>query len=361
MYNLAIGLSNIAKCEILEVTTLNDILEDLTIVILTRGRERILAKTLDFWNSNGIKTVVVHNSFNPIDVKSKIQGSIYEVSNLSYAQRAGMAAAFIVTEFAIICNDDEVYIPSALRNMIKILKNDNDLVSVGAQCLAVSKYGKLISGLLIYQDMANYENLHNNARERLELHLDIDVNHIGAMFRVMRSIHMKILLISFKMCDGISTPYIHEVTTEILLNIYGKSLYISEIYWIRNWIEPPIMHENWDRKLYFHIWWEEEKYFGQRDKWIKMIEALSKESLSSQDLRFVLQKNYKIRKFKELNEKNKPKPRFHFLSPDLKYAIKKFIHYGSLPESVEASLLNAKSSGLKVDVIAIKNAIKTLL
>ncbi len=338
-----------------------DPLENLTIVILSRGREAILTRSLDYWNSNRIKTIIVHNSDNPICLKSGVHGSVYLNSLTSYGERAGIAAKLINTEFAILCNDDEVYVPSALRNMISNLTGSDDLVSVGGQCLAVSEYGPIICGFLIYRDMNNYKNLCNDPFDRLEYHLDISANHIGAMFRMMRSVHLKNLLISFKMCDKISTPYIHEATSEILLTLYGKSVYINEIYWIRNWIEPAVQHGKWDRKLYFHIWWESEKYLHQKIAWIQILNEMIAPLINPKELEHILETNYKIRKLKELNELNNKKSYSHFLPSNLKYRVKRLLRIGKIPQSLDACLLEAQFSEIKIDEIAISNAVRVLL
>lgn len=338
-----------------------DPLENLTIVILSRGRETVLTRSLDYWNSNRIKTIVVHNSDNPICPKSRVQGSVYLNSLTSYGERAGIAAKLLNTEFAILCNDDEVYLPSALRNMISNLIGSDDLVSVGGQCLAVSEYGPLICGQLIYRDMNNYKNLYNDPFARLEYHLDISVNHIGAMFRMMRSIHLQNLLIIFKMCDNISTPYIHEATSEILLSIYGKSLYINEIYWIRNWIEPAVQHGKWDRKLYFHIWWESEKYLDQKIAWIRILNEIIDPLINFKELEQILETNYKIRKLKELNELNNKKSYSRFLPSNLKYGVKRLLRMSKIPQSLDSCLLEAQFSKIKLDEIALSHAVKALL
>lgn len=336
-------------------------LHDLTIVILSRGRERILGKCLDFWNSNGIKTVVIHNSNHGIKQKSKIDGSVYIISNTSYAVRAGIAANLITTNFAIICNDDELYIPSALEKMIMKLNENNELISVGAQSLAVSKYGPLTTGSLIYRDMVSYSNLYENSLDRLMHHLDFDKNHIGAMFRMLRSGTMIDLLTALKMNDQISTPYIHENTSEILLAVYGKTLYLNELYWIRNWQEPKVQHNNWDRKLYFHMWWEGLEFTEQKAKWLIIVSAFSLGRIKPEDFAEILERNYKLRKTKELHEKKSSKKQTRFQLYYVKYLAKKYILHSNLPLSLDTELASLKLLGIQIDEKAIRKIVKILI
>lgn len=340
---------------------MDDHLQDLTIIILSRGREQILMKSLNYWNSNGIRTVVIHNSEIGIDQNTKVEGSVYLTSITSYAVRAGIAANYLATNFAIICNDDELYIPSALKGMISKLSENSELTSVGAQSIAVSKYGKRVTGTLCYTDMWQYENLHETAKDRLEHHLDFSKNHIGAIFRMFRAETMKDLLNSLSFCDQIATPYIHEATSEILIAIYGKSLYINEIYWIRNWKEPEVQHKNWDRKLYFYMWWEGIDFIEQRKKWINILVNCSLGLIELNDIGEILEKNYKLRKVKELNEKIKRKKNINILSTDLKYQLKRFLVPNKLPVTIEIELTRAESVGMRLDKKEIDKIIKILI
>lgn len=340
---------------------MDDHLKDLTIIILSRGRERILSKTLDFWNSNDIRTVVIHNSEIGIGQKTEVEGSVYLTSTSNYAVRAGIAATYIATNFAIICNDDELYIPSALEKMILKLNENVEFTSVGGQSLAVSKYGAIITGTLCYKDMWQYENLHETPIDRLSHHLDFSKNHIGAMFRMLRVGTMIDLLNSLKFSDEISTPYIHEATSEILLTIYGKSLYLNEIYWIRNWQEPEVQHKNWDRKLYFHLWWEGIEFSEQRAKWIAILVKFSLGLIELKDFGEILEKNYKLRKVKELHEQEKRKKGVNILSTDLKYLLKKFFLPKKLPIPLEIELAHIKSLGIGIDEKEIDKIIKILI
>jgi hypothetical protein len=340
---------------------MDDHLKDLTIIILSRGREQNLSKSLNFWNSNGIRTVVIHNSEIGIEQKTEVEGSVYLRSNTSYAVRAGIAATHITTNFAIICNDDELYIPTTLNKMILKLNENIGLTSVGAQSIAVSKYGDMTTGTLCYTDMWQYENLYEAPIDRLMCHLALSKNHIGAMFRMLRVKTMIDLLSSFKLCDEISTPYIHESTSEILLTIYGKSAYINEIYWIRNWQEPEVQHKNWDRKLYFQTWWEGVEFTEQRAIWIKILIKFSSGLIELKDIGEILEKNYKLRKVKELHEQAKRKIGVNILSTKLKYRIKKFFLPTKLPLSLEIELARAKTLGIQLDEIEIHKIVKILI
>ena len=245
--------------------------------------------------------------------------------------------------------------------MILKLNENIEFTSVGGQSLAVSKYGAMITGTLCYKDMLQYENLYDKPIDRLEHHLDSSKNYIGAMFRMLRAATMIDLLTSIKYSDEISTPYIHEATSEILITIYGKSQYISEIYWIRNWQEPEVQHKNWDRKLYFHLWWEGIEFSEQRAKWITILVKFSSGLMEMKDFGAILEKNYKLRKVKELHEQENRKKGVRIVPTDLKYLLKKFFLHKKLPSPLENELAHAISLGIGIDKKEIEKIIKILI
>ena len=240
---------------------LSQLLEELTVIIFSRGREKQLEKSIGYWAALDIRLLVVHNTDKPIEMYYEKQKVEYVVVEDSYAVRCKIASEHIQTPFSIICSDDEFFLPSSLESMLKEFQKDKSLVSVGAQSMAISKYGPRISAKFIYRNLLDYRNLSSLPSSRIQKHFYQDnMSFNGAMYRVLRTKSMIQLLSLFYSCQSISTPYIFEVTGEIVVTLLGPSKYINEIFWLRNWIEPPINKKNWNRRIYFHNWWDEEIY-----------------------------------------------------------------------------------------------------
>jgi hypothetical protein len=80
------------------------------------------------------------------------------------------------------------------------------------------------------------------------------------MYRAVKGVHMKELLMLMAKMENISTPYVYEIVAEIYLTYAGQAISICEGGWVRNWIEKPVNDNNWDRNLYFSNWWTNPNY-----------------------------------------------------------------------------------------------------
>jgi glycosyltransferase domain-containing protein len=235
-------------------------LEEVTIVILSRDRNEVLAKTLIYWSNFNISVLILHNSNTPLPLKKIPTNSRYYNLNVNYGERAGHAAQLIETPYAIMSSDDEVFLPSAIFSAVKLLNNDSELVSVGGQTLAVGKYESEYNMTIPYKFNSDYRNFGNSAAERLFTHFTGPTGYRnGSLYRVIRSSTLKQVLIEFSQLGAIPTPYIYEATSEILINGLGKSYYIKDLIWIRNWLNVPIQNNQWQRNKYFFQWVESDK------------------------------------------------------------------------------------------------------
>lgn len=235
-------------------------LEEVTVLILSRDRNDALEKTLIYWSNFNISVLVFHNSNTPLPSKKIPSNALYYNSNLNYGERAGKAVQLIKTPYAILSSDDEVFLPSAIFTAIELLNNDSELMSVGGQTLAVGKYRSIYNMTIPYKFNLDYKNFGNSAAERLFSHFTGSMGYrSGSLYRVTRSSILKKVLSEFSQLGTISTPYIYEATGEILINGLGKSCYIKNLLWIRNWLNEPINHNQWQRNQYFFKWAESEK------------------------------------------------------------------------------------------------------
>jgi glycosyltransferase domain-containing protein len=272
-------------------------LKDITVVILSRGRERELSRSIQYWNQTNLNVVILHNTKMPIPQSRLASNISYIVLERDFAARCARAIPEINTRYAVFCADDELLIPSGLSRMGIYLEQHPEISSVGGATLGVGKYGSTLTATYTYQNMIGYSNLHNSYFERLESHsFGQSEYRTGAMYRLMRTEVMILLLQTFSSLSKISTPYIFEVTGEIVVNGSGKSIYLNELYWVRNWINHQVEHKDWDRKLYFQEWWGSEKYAEEREKWIDLLTPLPKDHDSKKRL---------LRVVGELNEKRK--------------------------------------------------------
>lgn len=334
-------------------------LHDVTVVILSRGREIELVKTLEYWSNFDISVLVLHNTEKPLQRIADMPNVRYVVAKLPYGERCGMVSEYLATEYAILSSDDEVYLPSALAEMKALLDNDRDLKSIGALTLAIGSYGPMTTGTFSYSKMLGYSNRAKTPLNRLNAHFSENGGYRnGAIYRLMRKELMNSMMNLFAQISECSTPYIYEVTGEIFINASGESQYVDTIYWLRNWINSPVGHQNWDRKLYFKDWISRELYKSQYLKWKIILQEATK--ISSGDFHFALSKIVQLRKQSEEYEEMKNIRRRWALPANIKWLIRKILNPKTLPTSIFTLMNDLEAIGIKVDQEGVIKGLNTL-
>lgn len=335
-------------------------LSDVTIVILSRGREDILLRTLKYWSKFNVTILVLHNTENPIDAHKLGPNITYLVEKVSYGKRCGLVSKYLSTEYAILSSDDEVYIPSALLEMKNLLARENSLFSVGGLTLAVGKYGPLKTAVVCYPNMISYSNLGESSFERLSNHFNYhDGFRSGAIYRIMRKELMIELMNTFCALNTISTPYIYEITGEIIVNYFGKSVYIPNIYWIRNWINKPVGHQTWDRKLYFSQWASNSKYKEEFLLWSQCLKNVT--SLTEEEYAKIVPTILELRKVSESHEQERLSRRKIPISDNVKFLIRKSFAPNTLPPNTEKTIISLEKQGIKLNRIELSTAIESTM
>jgi glycosyltransferase domain-containing protein len=326
------------------------LLSEITVIIFSRNRPSELIRSIQYWSNLNVNCLVLDNSPNELaEIPLSPLISYLYCPNLNFSQRSLIATEFIKNKYSIICSDDERYTPSALESMIKELNSNSEILSVGGHAIAVGKYGPLVYGKFAYSQMLQYENLDSNKLNRLEKHFGQQelVWPIGAMYRIIRSESMKKLLTMFYHCQSISTPYIYEVTSEIVVTALGKSRYLDFIFWIRNWQTPAINQADWDRKLHFTQWWENKKYVDEKVRWV---DNLAREIFSTQGRNEIQEIFDSVVRLRKTTEKL-PTADSNFLIKNdyLKYYFRRIFTPKLLPKKVEDVLLDTSSVGVTSD------------
>ena len=239
----------------------------LQVVIFSRNRHVQLIESLRYWHIVGIKTLVLHNTEVPLESINVPESTKYIVHRGSFAERCEIASRHLDSKNYVIASDDERFLPSALAKMVKLLDDSPQLKSVGGQAIAIMKYGWRYKTSLAYSSQISYLNIKQDKKERFKDHYESGLSFGGAMYRVFRKEDFQKFLILISRFTFVSTPYIFEVTSEFYWTQIGSSRYIDEVFWIRNWVVPPVQTNDWDRKLYFYEWYENPQYKMEVDEW----------------------------------------------------------------------------------------------
>ena len=337
-------------------------LKDICIVIFSRDRNDRLLKSLEYWADFDVQVLVLHNTSRPLNSDKFSPRINYQISTESFVTRCGIAAKLLIGKFAIIASDDELYLPSVLILMAKELTDKPGIVSIGAQSVALSKYGFKYYLSPVYSVMYSYKNLYKETNKRLNQHYFSERAHHfnGAMYRMGRINDVKQLLLLLAKLEGVSTPYISQITAELYWTILGPSEYLNEIFWIRNWIEPHIQANDWQRSLYFNYWFFNKEYEYEVKSWVNLIQDIQVIKDSNIDLFPVLKQIAENDKLVEIREYRKHNFLFKFKKTRLVKLLRYLISKTRKIPKNEFTFKQLEAQSIKVNAQEITKAIAFL-
>jgi hypothetical protein len=246
-------------------------LANLQVVIFSRNRQEQLIESLRYWDNCGIETLVLHNTQQPLKPAEIPSSTEYIVHEGPFAERCEIASKVLKFDYFIIASDDERYLPTALSNMVKELEENEVFASVGGQAIGIMKYGLRYRTTLAYKSQINYQNLNPEFQNRIIFHYEGGRNYSGAMYRIFRREHFERFLKLTSKFSNIGTPYIFEVTSELFWTLIGPAKYVHEVFWVRNWVVPPVQTSDWDRRQYFYEWSQDPKYKKEFEFWKRIV------------------------------------------------------------------------------------------
>jgi hypothetical protein len=328
-------------------------LDELTVFILSRDRNLHLESTISYYKELDIQLVVLHKTKVPVDKKYLYPKLTYKVVDESYARRCSISLNYIDTPYAILSTDDERYLPTTLFSMLQALKSNNNIMSVGAQAIALLSYHSLVGGQVLYRYLHGYSNTNNDVNGRVVKHFANSESSItfSAMYRMYRSKDFDKMLKLFSLNDEVSTALITEVTSEVFSLFLGNIVYLDELLWIRNFMVEPINTSDWSRSLTFIDWWRDTKYESERFKWVNNLTSFLG------DVNFIIEKVVINRSNEEFISN---KVRYKYISKKFKYLIRRMLKPKSLPTSIEVTCNELKQLNIRYSEVELKHAIKSM-
>ncbi len=332
-------------------------LSDITIVIISRERGDVLLRTLEYWSTQNVSLVVIHNTENPLNVERFSNQLTYKLNPGSYGERCAIVPELIKTKYSILSADDELYTPSGLYAMKSFLEENENFTSVGGRTLAIGMYGQQITGTSAYSNMNDYMNSANSPLDRICNHYNPEFgNRIGGIYRLMRSENFKRIMHVFGKVSKVKTPYIYEVTGEVLINSMGNCIYLPQIYWIRNWINEPVQHSNWNRKLQFTYWLIGIEYLDEVSAWKQIV--ANEIGLMPQEIELVMQKILEIRSLAERSLPLRKSKIQQWIPTSIKAKLRSFFLPSTMPANFESVLEKMRLDGARFDLNEVKEIIK---
>ena len=122
-------------------------LNDLTIVIPTYNREQIIRKSIKYWESLGVRVLVLDGSDQRIFADGLLSGhsriSYFSFPKISieseffgsYGRRMRFAASNVTTKYVALCADDDFLLNSGVVKALRILESNSSLDAVTRPCV----------------------------------------------------------------------------------------------------------------------------------------------------------------------------------------------------------------------------------
>jgi len=328
-------------------------LNELTIFIMSRDRNQHLESTIEYYKKYDIRLVVMHKARFPIDNKFFYPKLDYKLVDESFTTRCLISLEYLNTPYAILSTDDERYLPSTLSSMVTVLKFNTSISSVGAQAIALSSYGPLVSGQLLYKYLHGYSNTKNSLDERIKQHFANAGSNItfSSMYRMYRRDDFCKMLRLFSLNEGISTALITEVTSELFSLSLGDIVHVNELLWVRNFMVEPINTTDWQRSLTFIEWWQESRFENERLKWLDTL------SNSLGNYKVILES---ILMNRSHEKSGSARIKYNFISIKFKYLIRRVLRPKSLPKKMESACNELKKLEISYSEIELNHAISSM-
>lgn len=332
-------------------------LSDITVLIFSHERQHCLEKTLKYWNQICVKTIVLDNSKNRLKGADQLPYIDYRHIKADFSKRCEIGSELIESAFSIVVSDDELYTPTGLFEMKKALEADNELVSVGGIALATWRYGPITAGAWPYKGTLNYENSHNTSVDRIRYHTGDGKNPHSSFFtsNLNRSEHLQRCLRLYSKSPIVAT----EAISILAICSAGKSKYLNELYWIRNWNEFPMSHTNWDRSIYIHDWWRQNKGSSQ---WKRFRNDLKADFADSKEFdecwKMILSASEKSQPTVTPNKYQTRGYQDSVMARYLKFVLKVALNRNALPASYERVIEAMKIEGIKFDDSEVEAAVR---
>jgi glycosyltransferase domain-containing protein len=253
-------------------TPSENLLEKLTVVIISKDRKNELENVVNYWLKTSCKLVVIHDSKEPLNSSHTDKNFVYIPSEEPYLNRLAIAENFITTPYSVICNDDEIFLVDPLLKFIYFLDSDKNIEAVGGQVVAYSWAGNKLLASNIYPYLQNYLNKNKSSISRIRN--TFETKNVMDITLIYRSNEFKQIINCCKNFSGFTVPVMGEMMFAFFSSYYCRSARLIDIYWMRNWFTPFHNYENWNRGLTWSDWCNDPKFQGEVRKWIIDFELL---------------------------------------------------------------------------------------
>lgn len=216
--------------------SMNSNLGDLTLIIPTLNRQPSVQRTMTYWSGRGPQVLVLDGSPDPISVDflETLAGNISYIHGPHDAiQRLSLVRTLVETDFICLHGDDELHLPSALVQCVRVLREHPDLVACIGWALGFRvENGGEVTGHDQYTLLRDYGLSAADPIERVTEHMSPYrvPAHTYAVTRSDAYLCALDIVCSSQRLFFAQAEYEIEIATAA----QGKTLVIPQLHWLRN-------------------------------------------------------------------------------------------------------------------------------
>ena len=265
-----------------------NLLEKLTVVIISKDRIKELEIVIDYWLNTPCKLVVIHDSKEHLDSSHFNKNFLYIRSHEHYLIRLSLAENFITTPYSVICNDDEIFLIDPLLKFINYLDSDKTIEAIGGQVMAYSWGGNKLLAEFVYPYLNSHSNDDKSPSNRIRN--TFETKNVMDITLIYRSEKFKKIIACCKNFSEFTVPVMGEMMFALFSSYFCRSKRFEDIYWMRNWFTPFHNSEKWDRRLTWNDWCHDSRFKQEVEKWNFKLELVlsNKTSLSNMQRKEVI-------------------------------------------------------------------------
>lgn len=256
--------------------------KDITIIIPTFKRHKILQKFLKYWKKQNVNVIIVDGSprslFGNLKVK-RFENICYYHLPKSLEERLCFVSHKITGKYAALISDDEIFLASGLFEACKVLRQDNKIGSVLGATLAFKKRNSKVLFKIEYESILDLKIKSAAWEKRIDERFYVTGNSV--VYSLVRAEILKHAL-AFIGEHKYSCPFIAEYQMEVFLAAAAPIKVIPTLMWLRNRNDESTKAFTYNRKAFFHKWIKDPK----KSKEINLLKTSFLETF-----RFILNKN----------------------------------------------------------------------
>tara|TARA_Y100000768_G_scaffold358059_1_gene313580 strand:+ start:304 stop:1377 length:1074 start_codon:yes stop_codon:yes gene_type:complete len=235
----------------------------ITVIILSYNRKKYLKRTVDYYLNENFKVLVLDGSENKTLFRKNINLK-YIHTNKHYYDRLIIAYKNLKTDYYIIANDDEFYLPTPIYKCLNFLEKNKDYVSaIGRTIVFQFKYKKILAyeGYGYFNDQRFNDKIKIN---RIRAHLDnATTQGYNSVSRKENLKKIAIFLRKFKYKKNI---YIIEFFLNLIIISEGRLKLINDLMWFRSEENKYITNKKWIRNVNHQHFFGDFKFLSYQKK-----------------------------------------------------------------------------------------------